>query len=169
MWVIWASSRWRWAIRSETCLSWTDVGPSVRSSPRRSEPRPEVASPSEVMRLSSQVRVSVSSALSTSSESVGLSVWPTGIVEPETRAPAARCPGEMSTSMSLSGVRGTRSAWASRYIGPTFPGSICMWMTDCPCWSDTPDICPTRTPATLTGSPSPGTTAAALVKFAFSE
>ena len=56
-------------------------------------PLPAVACPSEVSSPASQVRVSVSSESSSSSESIGTSVWPTGIVAPGGSAPAPGRPG----------------------------------------------------------------------------
>ena len=91
-------------------------------------------------------------------------VWPTGIVAWFFSTPRWRSPGVMLTSMSISGVFGTRSAWAPPYRCGIFFGSISMWMTPRPFFSEVPVISPTWTPATFTGSPSPGTTAAALGK-----
>ena len=76
--------------------------------------------------------------------------------------PADWLPGAMLISMSLSGVFGTRSALAFLYSRGIFEGSMSMWMIPCPLTSEVPVISPTWTPATLTGSPSPGTTAAAV-------
>ena len=123
--------------------------------------RPFVPLFSSVTRLVNQVRVSASSESSRSSESTGVVVCETGIVAPWCRTPADGFPGAMLTSMSFSGVFGTRFAAALAYSCFIFDGSISMWMTPRPFWSEVPVISPTCTPATLTGSPSPGTTAAA--------
>ena len=75
----------------------------------------------------------------------------------------------MSTCMSFNGVFGTSAACAPRYSRGSFEGSIDMWTIAWPSRSSVPVIWPTRTPATLTGSPSPETTAVALGNAALSE
>ncbi len=130
-------------------------------------PRPVVPWLRSVIRLVNQVRVSASSESSSSSESVGTVVCPTGIVPFWGMIPASGVPGSTSISMSFSGVLGNSTADALRYSlcgAGSWEGFSSMWMIAWPSDSDVPVISPTLTPATLTGSPSPGTTPAAVWK-----
>ena len=132
-------------------------------------PLPVVACPREVNSPASQVRVSVSSEASSSSELIGVSDCPTGMVAPRGSGPAEVLPGNTSICMSFSGVFGTNAACASRNIRGSFEGSIDMWTIAWPSFSSVPVIWPTRTPATFTGSPRPATTAVALGSAALTE
>ena len=61
--------------------------------------------------------------------------------------------------MSLSGVFGISEAAASPYTCGSFLGSMATFSTPRPFFSSEPSICPTLTPATVTGLPRPGVTA----------
>ena len=58
--------------------------------------------------------------------------------------------------MSFSGVFGTSAAVASAWTRGSSAGSMRTRSTPRPSARRTPSICPTATPATVTGAPTPG-------------